>query len=364
MHAIVGELIDAKNFYIALLSDDGNTVSFPYAADQFERDWSARSYGRGLTEYVLRTQRPALVTRDARADDGGGRRDRQRACWPRRRWCWLGAPLLSTEGAIGVVAVQSYDRGDVYNERDAELLTFVSYQIGSSLQRRRAAELLRQANAELEHRVEARTVELREQIAVREQVEAQLQHQVMHDALTGLPNRVYLRDRIERALAGAAPRRQAAASGCSTSTSTASRWSTTAWATAPATPCCKQVARRLAGCVREPDVVARIAGDEFVMLLEHVQTPRDRVQGRAARAARAARRRCTWPAARSQLVVQHRHRDRGRRIANRSTASCTTPTSRSIARRTPAATASCCSTMRCTRPRWACSTSNRPCAMR
>ena len=56
-----------------------------------------------------------------------------------------------------MVAVQSYERGDVYNERDAELLTFVSYQIGSSLQRRRAAELLRQANAELEHRVEART---------------------------------------------------------------------------------------------------------------------------------------------------------------------------------------------------------------
>ena len=93
VHAIVGELIDAKNFYIALLSDDGNTVSFPYAADEFERDWSARSYGRGLTEYVLRTRRArSWSTRDARAGDGGGRRDRQRhdgradaACgWARR----------------------------------------------------------------------------------------------------------------------------------------------------------------------------------------------------------------------------------------------------------------------------------------
>src|SRR6478735_4351421 len=67
VHAIVGELIDARNFYIGLLSEDGSTVSFPYAADEHERDWSARSYGRGLTEHVLRTQRPALVTRDEAA---------------------------------------------------------------------------------------------------------------------------------------------------------------------------------------------------------------------------------------------------------------------------------------------------------
>ena len=36
---------------------------------------------------------------------------------------------------------------------------------------------------------------------MREQVEARLQHEVMHDPLTGLPNRVYLRDRLDRALA-------------------------------------------------------------------------------------------------------------------------------------------------------------------
>src|SRR5688572_33241868 len=62
VHAIVGELIEAKNFYIALLSDDGGSVTFPYAADEHEHDWSGRPYGRGLTEHVLRTGRPQLVT--------------------------------------------------------------------------------------------------------------------------------------------------------------------------------------------------------------------------------------------------------------------------------------------------------------
>ena len=271
VHAIVGELIDARNFYIALVSEDGNTLTFPYAADEYDRDWSARSYGRGLSEYVLATGRPQLVTRDqTSAMLAAGHLDG--SMLGERSLVWLGAPLLSATGAIGVVAVQSYERDDVYTERDAELLTFVSYQIGSSLQRRRAAELLRQANAELEHRVEARTLELREQIAVREQIEAQLQHQVMHDALTSLPNRVYLRDRIERSIAGL---RRDGAWGFGLLYIDVDRFKVVndSLGHSAGDAVLKQVAERLATCVREPDVVARMAGDEFVLLLEHVQQP-------------------------------------------------------------------------------------------
>ncbi|UHQ20164.1 EAL domain-containing protein [Lysobacter sp. KIS68-7] len=271
VHTIVGELIDAKNFYIALLSEDGATVSFPYAADEHEHDWDARTYSRGLTEHVLATQKPQLITRAAaQAMVDAGEADAFIMGAPTQ--VWLGAPLLSTEGAIGVVAVQSYEDTNAYTERDAELLTFVSYQIGSSLQRRRAAELLRQANAELEHRVEARTLELREQIAVREQIEAQLQHQVMHDVLTGLPNRIYLRDRIERAVAGL---RREGGHGFGLLYIDVDRFKVVndSLGHSAGDVLLKQVAERLAACVREPDVVARLAGDEFILLLEHVQQP-------------------------------------------------------------------------------------------
>ncbi|BCT91944.1 bifunctional diguanylate cyclase/phosphodiesterase [Lysobacter helvus] len=271
VHAIVGELIDARNFYIGLLSEDGMVVSFPYAADEFERDWSARSFGRGLTEFVLQTGRPQLVKRpDAMDMITAGLLDPAMMGAPTQ--VWLGAPLLSTEGAIGVVAVQSYESSTAYDERDAELLTFVSYQIGSSLQRRRAAELLRQANAELETRVEERTVELREQIQVRQHIEAQLQHQVMHDALTGLPNRIYLRDRIERAIGGL---RRDVQWGFGLLYIDVDRFKVVndSLGHSAGDALLKEVASRLSGCVREPDVVARMAGDEFVMLLEHVQQP-------------------------------------------------------------------------------------------
>ncbi|HSX65097.1 MAG TPA: GAF domain-containing protein, partial [Pseudoxanthomonas sp.] len=61
VHAAVGELINARNFYIALVSEDGSGVWFPYAQDQHERDWTPRSDRLGLTEYVLRTGKPQLV---------------------------------------------------------------------------------------------------------------------------------------------------------------------------------------------------------------------------------------------------------------------------------------------------------------
>ncbi|QSX79116.1 bifunctional diguanylate cyclase/phosphodiesterase [Agrilutibacter solisilvae] len=271
VHSIVGELIEAKNFYVGLLSEDGASVSFPYAADEHEKDWSTRTYGRGLTEFVLRTGRPQLVDQ-ARAQLLLEQGEIAASMVGAPTLVWLGAPLLGVEGAIGVVAVQSYERGDVYDERDAELLTFVSYQIASSLQRRRAAELLQQANAELEHRVEERTLELREQIAVREQVEAQLQHQVMHDALTRLPNRVYLRDRVERAIARL---RRDHMQGFGLLYIDIDRFKVVndSLGHGAGDDVLKEVARRLATCVREPDVVARLAGDEFVLLLEHVAMP-------------------------------------------------------------------------------------------
>ncbi|HEU0307599.1 MAG TPA: EAL domain-containing protein [Lysobacter sp.] len=270
VHAIVGELIDARNFYIALRSPDGTSVSFPYAADQHEREWSPRESGRGLTEYVLRTGRPQLVDRErGRALAEAGEIDPAMLEGP--TLVWLGAPLLGVEGAIGVVAVQSYEAGDAYDERDAELLTFVSYQIASSLQRRHSSELLQQANADLEQRVEERTLELREQITVREQVEAQLQHQVMHDALTRLPNRVYLRDRIERALARV--RRDGHGFGLLYIDVDRFKVVNDSLGHGAGDEMLREVARRLSFCVREPDTVARLAGDEFVLLLEHVQQP-------------------------------------------------------------------------------------------
>ncbi|HVR82235.1 MAG TPA: GGDEF domain-containing protein [Luteimonas sp.] len=272
IHAAVGELINAENFYIALLSRDGAQLEFPYFIDANASSKPPRRLGRGLSEYVIRQGRAYLVGHTEFAQlRAAGEVDASAQSYP-ASVCWLGVPLLDSERVIGVVAVQSYRPDLVYDARDAELLTFVSYQIANSLQRRNSAEALRGMNAELEDRVQKRTSELREQITVREQVESQLKHQVMHDALTGLPNRLYLRDRIERAIAGLRrnPHRRFALLYLDIDRFKVINDSLGHLA---GDQVLQEVSRRLGECVREPDVVARLSGDEFGILLEEAPMP-------------------------------------------------------------------------------------------
>jgi diguanylate cyclase (GGDEF)-like protein len=271
VHEIVGELINAQNFYIALLSEDGATVTFPYAVDEQERDFSPRSSARGLTEYVMRTGQPVLVDVPmvhALRDSG----EIEPGMLIGATLLWLGAPLFGPDRVVGVIAMQTYSPQVHYDERDLELLRFVSSQISSSLQRRDAAERLLQINAQLERRVEERTRELRAEIGVREEVEAQLKHQVMHDPLTGLPNRIYMRDRIERALA-TVHRDPDCTFGLLYIDIDRFKLVNDSLGHLAGDVVLQEVARRLANAVRQPDVVARLAGDEFAILLEHVRIP-------------------------------------------------------------------------------------------
>src|SRR3989454_8566041 len=58
----------AKNFYIALYDAASGMLSFPYFVDEYDTDFPAKKLGKGLTEYVLRTGQPALVTPEAHAE--------------------------------------------------------------------------------------------------------------------------------------------------------------------------------------------------------------------------------------------------------------------------------------------------------
>lgn len=283
IHAAVGELLYAENFYIGLLADDREHLEFPYYADAHDPNQPPRRLGRGLTEYVMRSG-SAIVVDEAEFVALTERGEIEPMLAIGRvtsdspsTVCWVGAPLLDSDGVFGVVALQSYREDQRYTRRDAELLTFVAHQIASSLKRRQAAEQLLQLNADLEQRVDVRTRELSEQIAVRERIEATLKHQVMHDPLTGLPNRLYMRDRIERAIARF-QRRSDRTFALLYLDVDRFKVINDSLGHLAGDQLLKEVSRRLLQCVRDPDVVARLSGDEFAVLLEEVPQPHTATQ--------------------------------------------------------------------------------------
>ena len=273
VHRVVGGLLYARNFYIALLSEYGTELTFPYSVDERDVDRKPRKLASGLTEYVLRSG-TALLANAREIEKLRARGDVTQH--GSDSLCWLGVPLVCTEHTVGALAVQSYSPEHHYTLRDQELLTFVSYHIANALERVRATESLKRAYSNLEHRVGERTRalalanrDLRSQIAERERIEARLKYETLHDALTGLPNRNLLMHRLEQALERyrADPQKSFAVLFMDLDRFKVINDSV---GHLIGDDLLFQAGGRIRACLKSEDVVARLGGDEFGVLLEDV----------------------------------------------------------------------------------------------
>ena len=136
IHAIVSELIPARNFYVALYDPAERLITFPYFVDEYDTQYPPKRSGKGLTEYVLRTGRPLLATPDVYADlERRGEVELIGA----PSLDWMGVPLRVGDETIGVLVVQTYSEGVRYGEAELSILQFVSDQVARAIERQRAA---------------------------------------------------------------------------------------------------------------------------------------------------------------------------------------------------------------------------------
>jgi PAS domain S-box-containing protein len=144
LHNIVGQLMNARNFYIALYDPQSQLLSFPYFVDEVDPTPAPKPMGRGLTEYVLRSGEPLLVTPEV-FEDLERRGEVESIGTPSLDW--LGVPLKSGTACIGALVVQTYNENARFSERDREILKFVSQQLAAVIEHKRYEEALRRSEA-------------------------------------------------------------------------------------------------------------------------------------------------------------------------------------------------------------------------
>lgn len=112
-------------------------------------------------------------------------------------------------------------------------------------------------------------------ITERKQTEEMVRHMAHHDALTGLPNRAMLSDRIQQSLVKA--RREKTTVAVLLVDLDKFKPINDTYGHAIGDLLLQDASRRMTSCVRESDTVARLGGDEFVILLQDIEVVQDAV---------------------------------------------------------------------------------------
>jgi PAS domain S-box-containing protein len=146
VHEILQNILDVKNFFIALVDKYRNDIYFPYACDEIDKDYPevriSLQDSNSLTVEVIKSKQPLLLTERALKARFLESKVTTYGTVP---LSWLGVPLIIGEEAIGAIVVQSYSIPNLYQEDDKQLLFSVAGQIAIAVERKISEIALRES---------------------------------------------------------------------------------------------------------------------------------------------------------------------------------------------------------------------------
>jgi PAS domain S-box-containing protein len=141
-HNSIRKLLYAENCFVTLYDPATDLMHFEFWADKFDPVPEPRPVGTNFSSYVLRTSQPILLTEATKKrmyEQGEIELSGTDSA------SWLGVPLRTPSGTIGVLVVQHYEEAAAYAQRDLEFLSTVGDQIALAIERKRSERELEQA---------------------------------------------------------------------------------------------------------------------------------------------------------------------------------------------------------------------------
>ena len=155
IHQSLGEILNVRNFYIALYHEEKDSISFPYYVDQMDDDPEEVfnfSEKPSVTGIVINKKAPMILYEKDIRDHANLKKSKVIGSISK---IWLGAPLIINNKVKGAMVVQSYDSAETFNEKDLDLLSAVSQHIALAIERKESKEAFSEQTKVLERILES-----------------------------------------------------------------------------------------------------------------------------------------------------------------------------------------------------------------
>ena len=137
----LSKIIDTSNFFVALYNKERNRYSFPYYKDEHDNINIYEQYNLSdsSTDYVRQTGK-ILLLGDEKTKKMA--KENHIKLYGTNSPSWLGVPLKTDNGVIGVLVIQNYKIANRYTAEDIDILTFISGHIANTIERKQSKEKL------------------------------------------------------------------------------------------------------------------------------------------------------------------------------------------------------------------------------
>ncbi len=140
IHNSISKVIVAENFIVVLYNKTTGLFEEVYTIDKYDPPAPPAKLEKSISSYVFRTGMPLLCTQSRFKElVAQGEVELVGSNSP----SWMGVPLNTSEGTIGVMVVQDYDIPNRYSERDVDFLVSIAGQVALAVERKQAEDALR-----------------------------------------------------------------------------------------------------------------------------------------------------------------------------------------------------------------------------
>ena len=145
MQSLLSELLNTKNFFIALYDKEQKSLYFPYYEDENDEYEYLPAKGT-LSNHIIQSRVAQLISKDQYK-----KLLEEKTVEPigTPAAIWAGVPILINNEPIGIVVAQDYEDETKLGEKELQLLQFVTNQIGYVIERNNNKEALAYEKEEL-----------------------------------------------------------------------------------------------------------------------------------------------------------------------------------------------------------------------